>query len=195
MSLSAKNYKQLIKQEKMREMMKHLSSLIQFSFILTGNERDAKILIRNFVTEVAGDYQEFNSKENHKIHLFRILYRQFMKDFEGRTESCDTEQSIEQIEDFFLYKRLEENKIDDEEHKLTILSILDLYEAEVFFTALPSDIRPVIFLHYTDDFTYQQICDILCIKPDMIVQKVRRANMLFQAVVWQLYKKQQHHKV
>jgi DNA-directed RNA polymerase specialized sigma24 family protein len=161
----------------------NLTHLFIFAFLMTSQEKNAKKLTQLLLAEVDSCYKELSDNHDLKSRLFRILY-QFTLKYEGQNINDHNGDSDESLEEFFLYNRLEEDHMYDQDAKLNQIYNISVIELENIIANLPPSLRSYMLLRDIFDFSYRQISYILNVPQNEILTKLSLVRKLFQSELW-----------
>ena len=169
-----------------------LSHLYMFALRITSSQIKAEKLIQMILVRVDNHFDDLAECNDLKAWLFRLLYQLFLENEDDGTDEFD-EKPYQKLEEYFLYNRLEEDHIFDQDEKLKLISIIDQNELEDIIINLPIRLRPYMLLRDISGFTYHQISFILNVPLDVVASKLSLVNKIFQSELWEnLVNKRQH---
>jgi len=161
--------------------MPYMSSLYAAALRMTRNRADAEDLVQETYLRAYRAFATFTEGTNLKAWLYRILTNTFINRYRAQKRRPD-ETDLEEIEDFYLYRRLgglEEARAsrsaEDElfEH-LTEGEVKDAVEA------LPEQFRLAVILADVEGFSYKEIAGILDVPIGTVMSRLHRGRRALQ---------------
>ena len=142
------------------EFIPQLDALYAFAFNLTKNESDAEDLVQDTYLKAFRFIDSYEVGTNPKAWLFRILKNSFINKYRSqqkRPQSSEIQEDIPTTGNFSF-----ENLLGDE-----VTKAMD---------ELPEDYRTVLLLCDIEDFSYEEIADILGIPIGTVRSRIFRAR-------------------
>ncbi len=162
----------------------NLTRLSAFALLITFSDENAEKLIHSFAAEVSNHYEDLATSNDLKLSLFRSLYRLALQS-DKQSMNEQIKEPAEEVEEFFLYNRLEEDQIYDHEKILEFIADIKQIELEKLITEIPNNLRPYRFLKYVCEFSYQQIATILNVPIEYIEPHLAMVNKIIQVKLWE----------
>jgi DNA-directed RNA polymerase specialized sigma24 family protein len=162
----------------------NLPRLYAFAHLLTSDDKNAEELIHLLITEIKSLYRNPADAADFQTSLFRLLYELHLKNNEP-VRADKIEEPAAEAEQFYLYKRMEEEQIYDHEKILEFIAGISQIELENLISEIPKNLRPYRFLKYVCDFSYQQIATILNVPIEYIEPRLAMVNKIIQARLWE----------
>lgn len=173
------NTEELTKQEDFEvEMLPHLDALYNFALRLSSDPNDAEDLVQDTVVKA---YRFFNSYEkgtNAKAWLFRILKNSYINKY--RKESKQPYKvDYDEVSSFYESIRSERTDTSDLE-QLLFRELLDDDITDALEN-LPEDFRTVVLLCDVENFTYEEIANMLDVPIGTIRSRLHRGRNLLRS--------------
>ncbi|HEY3328519.1 MAG TPA: sigma-70 family RNA polymerase sigma factor [Capsulimonadaceae bacterium] len=172
------------------EMNPHLDALYRNAMRLTGNSNDAEDLVQDTYLRAYRFFHQYQPGTNAKAWLFRIMNTVFLNDYRKKSRQGD-QLSYDELEDFYLYNRLNEDALSKEQTYNTanpedvIVERLGIEEIEQAIRRLPPEFVETVALATLEDLSYQEISDILKIPIGTVRSRLSRGRKLLQHALYQ----------
>jgi RNA polymerase sigma-70 factor (ECF subfamily) len=167
------------------QMLPHIDALYRTALGMTRNPQDADDLVQETYLRAFQYFHQFEGGTNARAWLFRILTNLFINNYRKRTREPERV-SYDEMEDFFLYNRLA-----DVHHSEGGLSpeaaIMQKVEVEAIQEAidkLPDEYREAVILSDLNEFSYQEISEMLEIPIGTVRSRLSRGRKLIQKSLW-----------
>lgn len=168
-----------------QQMLPHLDALYRSALGMTKNAGDAEDLVQETFVRAYQFFDQFQKGTNARAWLFRILTNLYINSYRKRTREPERV-SYDEMEDFYLYNRLAHNAsagrggTPEEEivQKVQIEAIRDA------IANLPNEYRDTVVLADLNDFSYQDIADMLGIPIGTVRSRLSRGRRLVQKALW-----------
>lgn len=156
-----------------------------YALRLVRNGADAEDLLQEAALAAVRGFGGFQLGTNFKAWFFQILTNCFY----GRHRRLAREgqpTDLENVPDLYLYQRTAEAGLhqtvpDPARH---VLSRLDQEEILQALDSLPEEYRSVSALYFIDDFSYQEIGDVLSVPVGTVRSRLHRGRKLLQQRLW-----------
>ena len=172
------------------EMNPHLDALYRNALRLTGNPNDAEDLVQDTYLRAYRFFHQYQPGTNAKAWLFRIMSTVFLNDYRKRSRQGES-LSYDELEDFYLYNRLNEEALSKEQAFNTanpedvVIERLGIDEINRAIALLPEEFRETVALATAEGLAYQEISDILGIPIGTVRSRLSRGRKLLQKALWQ----------
>lgn len=147
---------------------------------LARNTDDAEDLLQEASVRAFTAFSTYQAGTNFKAWFFRILINHFLNDLKRR-DSRPQQIQVE-AEDDGMYDNATGSswfrRKQDPAHML--LDGLDAGEIKAAFAALPEDFRVVALLYFFDEFSYQQIAEVVGRPVGTVRSRLHRARKILQ---------------
>lgn len=160
------------------EILPHLDALYNFGLRLTADPNDAEDLVQDTVVKA---YRFFNSYEkgtNAKAWLFRILKNSYINNYRRKSKKPQ-EVDYDEVATFYETIRAERTETSDLEDKMFRELIDD--DISSALDDIPEDFRTVVLLCDVEDFTYEEIANMLDVPIGTIRSRLHRGRNLLKA--------------
>jgi len=152
---------------------------------LARNRADAEDLVQEASLQAFRAFHTFQTGTNFKAWFFRILTNCFISRYrKGRKERGDV--SLDDAPDLFLYTKTAEAGTYTAESNPAQALMAKLGEEQVgrALDALPLEYRSVATLYFIEDFSYQQIGEVLEVPVGTVRSRLHRARKMLQKALY-----------
>lgn len=175
--------KEIRKQEDFKvEIFPFMNAMYNFALQFTSDPDDAKDLVQDTIIKAYRFFDSFEKGTNGKSWVFRILRNTHINNFRKYSKQADLVQFDEEIASTDLHLGGYMSITDHNEHRLTEL-LGD--EVSIALDDLPENFRTVVLLCDVDDYTYEEIANMLDVPIGTVRSRLHRGRSLLKA---QLYK-------
>lgn len=160
------------------EILPHLDALYNFGLRLTADPNDTEDLVQDTVVKA---YRFFNSYEkgtNAKAWLFRILKNSYINNYRKKAKKPQ-EVDYDEVATFYETIRAERTETSDLEDKMFRELIDD--DISTALDDIPEDFRTVVLLCDVEDFTYEEIANMLDVPIGTIRSRLHRGRNLLKS--------------
>ncbi len=173
--------------EKQKEFAKliepHLSSLYNTALRMTHNQNDAEDLVQDTLYKAYKALDQFQKDTNFRAWIFRILVNTFITAYRKAIRQPQ-KVSYDDLEEFFLYKRLDETVSMQEVPKEEFLENLFDDDVKEALDNLPYQFRLVVLLCDVEGFSYNEIANIIDAPLGTVMSRLYRGRKLLQRYLW-----------
>jgi len=177
--------------EKQKEFSKlvdpHLSSLYSTALRMTHNQNDAEDLVQDTLFKAFRALDQFQKNTNFRAWIFRILVNTFITAYRKAIKQPQ-KVSYDDLEEFFLYKRLDETVSLQETSKEEFLENLFDDDVKDALESLPYQFRLVVLLCDVEGFSYNEIANIIDAPLGTVMSRLYRGRKLLQRHLWEYAK-------
>lgn len=167
------------------QMLPHLDALYRTAYSMTKNAGDAEDLVQDTYLRAFQFFHQFQGGTNARAWLFRILTNLYINNYRKKVREPERT-SYDDMEDFFLYNRLSDSQqsghaVSPEQlvvQQVQIEAIKDAIEK------LPEEYRETVVLADLNEFSYQEISEILDIPIGTVRSRLSRGRRLVQKAIW-----------
>ncbi len=171
------------------EFEKLLTPILQMAYgtavRLTRSRTEAEDLVQDTALLAYRAFGSFQRGTNFKAWFFRILTNAFYS--RHRKEKHEkTNLSTEDVPAFYLYTKTAEAGLHGPESDpaSAIMDKLDTEQVSEALEALPTEYRVVATLYFIEDFSYQQIAEVLECPVGTVRSRLHRGRRILQKALW-----------
>jgi RNA polymerase sigma-70 factor (ECF subfamily) len=168
-------------------LMPLLDAAYGWALHATRNHADAEDLVQEAVLNSLRAFHTFQAGTNFKAWFFRILMNCFYSSYRKR-RSEKVSHSIDDAPELFIMERSIEAGFDiggSDPARTAMARIHDEHVAQAL-QQLPEEFRDVATLYFVEEFTYQELADMLNIPIGTVRSRLHRARRLLQKELWHL---------
>ncbi|HMB42098.1 MAG TPA: sigma-70 family RNA polymerase sigma factor [Balneolaceae bacterium] len=160
------------------EIIPHLDALYNFGLRLTADPNDTEDLVQDTIVKAYRFFSSYEKGTNAKAWLFRILKNSYINNYRKKSKK-PSEVDYDEVASFYESIRAERTETSDLEDKMfRDLIDDDLSEA---LNSIPEDFRTVVLLCDVEDFTYEEIANMLDVPIGTIRSRLHRGRNLLKA--------------
>lgn len=166
-------------------MLPHLDALYRTALSMTKNAGDADDLVQDTFVRAYQFFDQFQGGTNARAWLFRILTNLYINTYRRRQREPDRV-SYDANEDFFLYNRLADAQ-DSGAGSSPEIEVVQKMQVEAIREAidrLPEEYRATVILADLNEFSYQEISDMLQVPIGTVRSRLSRGRRLVQKALW-----------
>ncbi|MCW5936681.1 MAG: sigma-70 family RNA polymerase sigma factor [Fimbriimonadaceae bacterium] len=155
------------------------------AYNLTRNEEDAMDLVQDSTVSAFRAFDTFQKGTNFRAWFLKILTNRFFKTrSRGRVETTP----IDEAEDVYLYKMSQQHGLlgNEDDPARLVLDRMDVEAVGEAMQRLPVEFRAAATLYFLNDFTYEQIAEMLEIPVGTVRSRLHRGRKLMQKVLWDI---------
>jgi RNA polymerase sigma-70 factor, ECF subfamily len=161
---------------------------------MTRNGDDAQDLVQEAALQAFRAFNSFQEGTNFKAWFFRILTNLFINAYRRRQREpgIDTLPDLEDAPALYLFKRTQEMGMHAWNSDPAAL-VLERFEAEQVcsaIAALPEDYRIVSALYFMEEFSYQEIAEIVGCPVGTVRSRLHRGRRMLQKALWHIAEQQ-----
>ena len=151
-----------------------VDALYNTALRMTRNPQDAEDLVQETYLKAYKYYDKFTEGTNFKAWLFRILKNTFINNYRKRQQE-PPQNAFDEIEDVFESQVSSEAGSIPNPEEDALENVLD-EDVQRALDALPDEYRMVVVLADLEDFSYQEIAEILEIPVGTVMSRLYRAR-------------------
>lgn len=148
---------------------------------LTRNPADAEDVVQQALLRAYQGFDQFESGTNLKAWLFKILTNTFISSYRKQQRQPKTV-SADAHEEFSLYDRLVEAHVTPE---AAILDRVPAEEVKAALESLPEQFRTAVLLADVEEFSYQEVADIMDVPIGTVMSRLHRGRKALQKALWE----------
>lgn len=177
------------KQTEFSELIKpHLSSMYSTALRMTRNQSDAEDLVQDTLFKAYRALDQYQKNTNFRAWIFRILVNTFITSYRKAIKQPQ-KISYDDMEEFFLYKRLDETAALQETSKDEFIENFFDDDIKEALENLPYQFRLVVLLCDVEGFSYNEIANIIDAPLGTVMSRLYRGRKLLQRYLWDYAKK------
>ena len=160
------------------EIIPHLDALYNFGLRLTADPNDAEDLVQDTIVKAYRFFSSYEKGTNAKAWLFRILKNSFINNYRKKSKKPQ-QVDYDEVATFYETIRAERTETSDLEDKMFRELIDD--DISNALDEIPEDFRTVVLLCDVEDFTYEEIANMLDVPIGTIRSRLHRGRNLLKA--------------
>jgi RNA polymerase sigma-70 factor (ECF subfamily) len=161
----------------------HLSSLYSTGLRMTHNQTESEDLVQDTLYKAFRALDQFQKDTNFRAWIFRILVNTFITAYRKAVKQPQ-KVSYDDLEEFFLYKRLDESIALQETSKEDFIENLFDDNIKEALESLPYQFRLVVLLCDVEGFSYNEIANIIDAPLGTVMSRLYRGRKLLQRQLW-----------
>ncbi len=166
----------------------HLTSLYNTALRMTRNQHDAEDMVQDALYKAYRALDQFKKDTNFRAWVFRILVNTFITAYRKAVKQPQ-KISYDDLEEFYLFKRLDETASLQEMPKEEFLENLFDDDVKEALENLPYQFRLVVLLCDVEGFSYNEIAEIIDAPLGTVMSRLYRGRKLLQRYLWDYAKK------
>lgn len=166
----------------------HLNSLYSTALRMTHNQHDAEDLVQETMYKAFRAFDQYQRNTNFRAWAFRILVNTYITAYRKAIRQ-PTKVSYDDLEEFYLYKKLDESISLQENSKEDFLENLFEDDVKDALENLPYQFRLVVLLCDVEGFSYNEISNIIDAPLGTVMSRLYRGRKLLQRYLWGYAKK------
>jgi RNA polymerase sigma-70 factor, ECF subfamily len=159
------------------EIIPHLDALYNFGLRLTSDPNDAEDLVQDTIVKAYRFFSSYEKGTNAKAWLFRILKNSYINNYRKNSKKPQ-EVDYDEVATFYETIRAERTETSDLEDKMFRELIDD--DLTRALDSIPEDFRTVVLLCDVEDFTYEEIANMLDVPIGTIRSRLHRGRNLLK---------------
>jgi RNA polymerase sigma-70 factor (ECF subfamily) len=172
------------KQKEFSELINpHLSSLYSTALRMTRNRNDSEDLVQDTLFKAFRALEQYQRNTNFRAWIFRILVNTFITSYRKAIKQPQ-KVSYDNMEEFFLYKRLDETVALQETSKEDFIENFFDDDVKEALESLPYQFRLVVLLCDVEGFSYNEIANIIEAPLGTVMSRLYRGRKLLQRYLW-----------
>jgi RNA polymerase sigma-70 factor (ECF subfamily) len=132
-------------------------------------------------------FHTFQPGTNFKAWFFRIIYNAHISKYRRRLNPSGM-MGLEDASEFYILTRMFESGMQPEgsDPLATTIGRLQSEQVSAALQELPEEYRTVCTMYFLEDFSYQEIADMLGIPVGTVRSRLHRGRKMLQKRLWQL---------
>jgi RNA polymerase sigma-70 factor (ECF subfamily) len=154
---------------------------------MTRDRTEAEDLVQDTALLAFRAFDSFERGTNFKAWFFRILTNAFYS--RHRREKHERANvSTDDVQPLYLYDRMAETGLQSQEPDpaSALMDRLDSEQVAEALDRLPTEYRVVSSLYFIEDFSYQQIADVVGCPVGTVRSRLHRGRRMLQKTLWQV---------
>ena len=166
----------------------HLKSLYSTALRMTHNQNDSEDLVQETMYKAFRAFDQYQRNTNFRAWAFRILVNTYITAYRKAVRQ-PTKISYDDLEEFYLYKKLDETVSLQENSKEDFLENFFEDDVKNALENLPYQFRLVVLLCDVEGFSYNEIANIIDAPLGTVMSRLYRGRKLLQRYLWGYAKK------
>lgn len=166
----------------------HLASLYSTALRMTHNQSDAEDLVQETLYKAFRAFHQYQKNTNFRAWAFRILVNTYITAYRKAIRQ-PTKVSYDDMEEFYLYKKLDDSISMQETAKEDFLENFFDDDVKDALENLPYQFRLVVLLCDVEGFSYNEIANIIDAPLGTVMSRLYRGRKLLQRFLWNYAKK------
>jgi len=166
----------------------HLKSLYSTALRMTHNQSDAEDLVQDTLYKAFRAFDQYQKNTNFRAWAFRILVNTYITAYRKAVRQPQ-KVSFDDLEEFYLYKKLDEAQNLQENSKEDFLENFFDDDVKNALENLPYQFRLVVLLCDVEGFSYNEIANIIDAPLGTVMSRLYRGRKLLQRYLWSYAKK------
>lgn len=157
----------------------------------TRNRADAEDLVQEAALLACRGFGTFDRSGNFKAWFFRILTNCFYSKYR-KSKRRGTEVELEDLPDLYLYSQTAAVGLHarHEDPATLLMGKLATEQVEEAIAALPDEYRVAATLYFIQDFSYQEIAEVVGVPVGTVRSRLHRGRRLLQKALWVIAEEQ-----
>ena len=160
------------------EIIPHLDALYNFGLSLTSDPNDAEDLVQDTIVKAYRFFSSYEKGTNAKAWLFRILKNSYINNYRRKSKKP---QQVDYDEVATFYETIRAERTDTSDLEDTMYRELIDDDITKALDRIPEDFRTVVLLCDVEDFTYEEIANMLDVPIGTIRSRLHRGRNLLKA--------------
>lgn len=160
------------------EALPHMDALYRTALRMTKNQSDAEDLVQETMVKAYRFWDKFEPGSNCRAWLFKIMTNIFINEYRSKSRT-PVSVNMDDIDDNFLYGQLAAFSPEKNPEEQLFAKIFD-DDVKKAIEELPDDFRLVVVLSFLEDFSYQEIADIVDLQLGTVKSRLHRGRKLLQ---------------
>lgn len=150
---------------------------------LTRNPDDAMDLVQDATVQAFRAFASFQKGTNFRAWFLKILTNRFLK---LKSRHKPTVLPLDDAEDVFLFKKAQENGSvgNSADPARIVLDGLEVEAVQDAMDRLPEEFRTAAVMYFLNDFSYEEIAEVLEVPIGTVRSRLHRGRKLLQKALW-----------
>lgn len=159
------------------EAMPHQSALFNYALKIVRNSDDAQDLVQETYYKAYKNYHQFNEGTNSKAWMFMILKNTFINNYR-KLKKEPAKLDYDEIEGF--YESIKSDQVNDNNLDLDFYNNLFDDDLSTALAKLPEKMKEVFLLCDIEEYSYEEIAEIVNIPVGTVRSRLHRARKILQ---------------
>ena len=168
----------------------HISGLYNTALRMSGNIDEASNMVQNTFRKALESADNIKQIDNFKVWIFKILMTTNFATNKDSDFEINKHGNGDELEEFYLFKKLDENNSLQETAKNDILQNFFEKDVKAALEKLPYQFRLMILLCDVEGFSYNEISTIIDTSLKTVISRLYHGRKLFQLNLWHSVEKQ-----
>jgi RNA polymerase sigma-70 factor (ECF subfamily) len=160
------------------EVIPHLDAMYNFALRLTSEPNDAEDLVQDTIVKAYRFFDSYQKGTNAKAWLFRILKNSYINSYRKQSKQ-PSQVDYDEVSAFYETIRADRTDTSDLEDRMFRELIDD--DISNALQRLPEDFRTVVLLCDVENFTYEEIANMLDVPIGTIRSRLHRGRNLLKS--------------
>lgn len=161
----------------------HTTSLLSTASRMTRNKSDAEDLVQETFYKAFRALGQYQNNTNFRAWIFRILVNTYITAYR-KSIKAPQKVSYDDLEDFTLYKKMQPLDPSTLIEKNNLLENNFEDDVKTALESLPYQFRLVVLLCDVEDFSYNEISEIIGSPLGTVMSRLYRGRKLLQRTLW-----------
>jgi RNA polymerase sigma-70 factor (ECF subfamily) len=163
------------------DAMQFAPQLLGAATRMTRNRSDAEDLVQETMLKAFKSYESFDEGTNLRAWLFRILTNTFINSYHAK-KARPQESDLGELEDLYLYRHVPQlaDKIKSQSAEDAVFDLFTDDEVKTALEELPEAYLMPVLLADIQDFSYQEIADMLEVPLGTVMSRLHRGRKALQ---------------
>ena len=162
-------------------------SMYSTAIRMTCNHEEALDLVQESLFKAFRSFDQFKKDTNFRAWIFRILVNTYITAYRKAVKQPQ-KFSYDDLEEFYLYKRLDEEDSLQEVVKEDFIENMFDDDIKSALESLPDQFRIVVLLCDVEGFSYNEIAEIISAPLGTVMSRLFRGRKLLQRSLWKYAK-------
>ena len=161
---------------------------------MTRHRDDAEDLVQEAALQAFRAFSSFQEGTNFKAWFFRIMTNLFINRYRKRQREPEID-ALHELEDapaLYLYKQTREMGLHswNSDPAALVIEKVEVEQVTRAIAALPEDYRIVSALYFMEEFSYQEIAEMVSCPVGTVRSRLHRGRRILQKALWQVAEQQ-----
>lgn len=154
---------------------------------MTRNREEAEDLVQEAAVQAFRAFHTFQPGTNFKAWFFRILTNLFFNQYRKKRREPEIA-DLEDAPELYLYTQTQSMGLHDRntDPAALVLTRMDSEQIGRAIAALPEDYRIVSSLYFMEEFSYQEIAEMVDCPLGTVRSRLHRGRKMLQKALWQI---------